>query len=374
MRVSVLALLASCLLCLGTLNTWAQDVVLNSRDSDIEITGTLLGFDGEFYRVDTVYGELTVDGSGVNCSGPGCPDLENFVARILFSGAPSVGRVLMPALIEAFAIRQDYEVKRKSDGDRSFFYEIFDRDTKALLGVFEFQLNNSNTGLSDLISDRVDVAMSVREVTSQEVIQGKSAGIGDLTGRGRSRIVALDALVPVVAPTNPVQSITTLELSQILAGLVDNWKELGGPNASIAVHVMDQITGLGQATQQEVLDPAKSLLLAAAVQHVNPTSLSEAVAKDPFALGVTSRSEINSAWEISLTGVCGVATNATRRAVKTEDYPLTAPLFLYLPARRYPKILREFLAYTRDPSAQLVIRRDLHMQSRKWVMKCPWIF
>jgi len=38
----------------------AQDVVLTSRDGSIEISGTLLGFNGEFYRVETVYGELTV--------------------------------------------------------------------------------------------------------------------------------------------------------------------------------------------------------------------------------------------------------------------------------------------------------------------------
>ena len=43
--------------------------------------------------------------------------------------------------------------------------------------------------------------------------------------------------------------------------------------------------------------------------------------------------------------------------MKTEDYPLTSPMFLYLPARRFPKLVREFLSYLRDPSAQLVMRR-----------------
>ncbi len=51
----------------------ADDVTLKSRDGAIELSGTLLGFDGEFYRVETQYGELTVDGSGVLCEGPGCP-------------------------------------------------------------------------------------------------------------------------------------------------------------------------------------------------------------------------------------------------------------------------------------------------------------
>ena len=31
----------------------AQDVTLTSRDGAVEVTGTLLGFDGEFYRVET---------------------------------------------------------------------------------------------------------------------------------------------------------------------------------------------------------------------------------------------------------------------------------------------------------------------------------
>ncbi|MEM7519579.1 MAG: cell envelope biogenesis protein OmpA, partial [Pseudomonadota bacterium] len=71
----------------------AQDVTLTSRDGAVEISGTLLGFDGEFYRVDTEYGELTVDGSGVSCIGPGCPNLQDYVAEIQMSGSATMGAV-----------------------------------------------------------------------------------------------------------------------------------------------------------------------------------------------------------------------------------------------------------------------------------------
>jgi phosphate transport system substrate-binding protein len=71
----------------------AQDVTLRSHDGSVAIEGDLLGYDGEFYRVHTAYGELTVDGSGVTCEGPGCPDLESFVARLVVSGAPSIGTI-----------------------------------------------------------------------------------------------------------------------------------------------------------------------------------------------------------------------------------------------------------------------------------------
>lgn len=51
----------------------AQDVTLTARDGSLSIDGVLLSFDGEFYRVDSRYGPLTLDGEGVICDGPGCP-------------------------------------------------------------------------------------------------------------------------------------------------------------------------------------------------------------------------------------------------------------------------------------------------------------
>jgi phosphate transport system substrate-binding protein len=66
----------------------------------MEVSGTLLGFDGNYYRVDTQYGELTVDGSGVLCDGPGCPSLSPYVAEVSISGSRNIGDLLMPALVE----------------------------------------------------------------------------------------------------------------------------------------------------------------------------------------------------------------------------------------------------------------------------------
>lgn len=74
----------------------AQDVTLVSRDGSIEISGRLLSFDGDYYRIDSTYGVLTLDGSAVVCEGTGCPDLSAFVADVSFSGARSMGAVLIP--------------------------------------------------------------------------------------------------------------------------------------------------------------------------------------------------------------------------------------------------------------------------------------
>lgn len=352
---------AACLAALfsffGGLAVLAQDVTLKSHDGDVEISGNLLGFDGEFYRVETIYGELTVDGSGVLCEGPGCPNLENYIARVTFSGAPTVGRVLMPALVEAFAIRGDYELRRDTLPNGQFLLSLSSKVDGAVLGEFTFKLTNTDEGFADLLANEADIAMTLREARADEIARAREAGLGNLTATGRSRVLALDALVPVVSPSNPIQTITTPQLAQVLSGEIDNWTVLGGPNAPISVHLHDATTGLGQATVDRLLKPESLGLVDGAVRHMNSLHLARAVADDPFALGVTSRSETENTWELALSGRCGFALNATRRTVKTEDYPLTAPMFLYLPARRFPKLVREFLAYMRDPSAQLVIRR-----------------
>lgn len=336
---------------------YAQDVTLKSRDGNVEISGNLLGFDGEFYRVDTVYGELTVDGSGVICEGPGCPDLEAFVARASFSGSPKIGRLLMPALLEAFAIREGYEIQTQESGGQQKFYVLIDPEEDRVVGEFVFRLTNSDEGFADLLANAADIAMSMREIRPEEINRGRDAGLGDLTGRGRARVIALDALVPVVSPSNPVQSITLPKLSEVLSGAITNWADLGGPDAPIAVHLYGPATGLGQVSEDLLLKPVDAALTASAQRHATGPDLIEAIMSDPFAIGIASQAETGNTWSLSLSGSCGFALRATRRAVKTEDYPLTVPMFLYLPARRMPKLVREFLSYLRDPSAQLVIRR-----------------
>ncbi len=335
----------------------AQDVTLTSRDGNVEISGNLLGFDGEFYRVDTIYGELTVDGSGVLCAGPGCPDLEDFVAKVTFAGAPTVGRVLMPALLEAFAIRNDFTVSRENPTDHETVYRLTDRESARDVAAFTFRLTNSNEAFADLLVDQADMVMSLREVREEELERVEDAGLGDLTSRNGSRVVALDALVPVVAPSNPLQELTVPQLTQLLSGEIDNWALLGGADAPIAVHVHAPSSGLGQAMQDILLDPVQAELVDGAVLHPGGPDLARAVANDPFAVGVTSRSETGNAWVPGFAGECGFTLRANRRGVKTEDYPMTSPMFLYIPARRFPKVVRDFLSYLNDPSAQLVIRR-----------------
>ncbi|MGR3494771.1 substrate-binding domain-containing protein [Citreimonas sp.] len=337
----------------------AQDVALRSRDGAIEVTGTLLGFDGQFYRVQTRYGELTVDGSGVLCEGVGCPSLTDYVAEIDIAGSATIGAVLIPALIEAFALSEGLTATRQAEAG-GVTYALSTRDGAdpgRTVGRLTVRATSTDEGFADLLADEADIAMALREITPAEVALAREAGLGDLTQANRSLVLALDAIVPVVSSRNPVEEISMRDLSRILSGEIANWSALGGPDVDIAVHLREAGSGLAHGLDRRLLEPARTALVDGVIRHADNAALAAAVERDPFGIGFASFSATGDAKPLVLTGSCGFQLRAARRTIKTEDYPLTAPMFLYLPARRLPALGRDFLAYTRSEAAQVVIRR-----------------
>ena len=335
----------------------AQDITLTSPDGAVEISGTLLGFDGEFYRVETRFGELTIDGSGVLCDGPGCPNLSEYVAELALSGSSSMAEVLLPALIEGFALRKGLQTARSNLAGGDFEYLLRYPDGLKPAGRFSFRISTTDEGFADLLANEADVVMAQREIRPGERKRAYEAGLGDMTDVRRSRVLALDAMVPVVAPDNTVRTISLPQLADVIAGRISNWADLGGPDAPISVYLPETGSGLSQAVEDRLLAPVSLEFGPEIRRYDRGSALSRAIVTDPFALGIVSYAGVGTARALTLTGPCSYRLSASRRSIKTEDYPLTSPMFLYLPARRLPQLAREFLAYARSPAAQIVIRR-----------------
>ena len=205
MRYFCAALLAALFLLVSSLSAIADDVTLRSRDGAIELSGTLLGFDGEFYRVQTQYGELTVDGSGVLCEGPGCPSLIHYVAELSISGSSTIGEVLMPALVEGFALQNGLKAERMTEDETHFHYVLTRPDTgddaEAVVGRFHFRVSSTDEGFADLLADEADLVMALREIRPGELALAREVGLGQLDDVNRSRVLALDAMTVIVSPT-----------------------------------------------------------------------------------------------------------------------------------------------------------------------------
>ncbi len=336
----------------------AADVTLTSRDGSVEVSGDLLGYDGEFYRVDTVYGVLTLDGTGVVCDGPGCPDLTAFVAKFTFSGARTMGEVLLPSLVESFAARSDYAVERRVIDDTHFAYILTDQTNGARAAEIGFRVTSTEEGFADLLANETDLVLSTRPADSLEIQLAAEAGLGDLSNPRRSRILALDAMAVIVSPASPMKGLTLTQIARIFGGEIGNWSALGGPDAPIALHLRGDDSGIAQAFSARLLAPRELEQANGAIRHDSNAALADAVAADALAIGIAPYSETGNARVLEVYGKCGMVSALDDLTIKTEDYPLPLPLFVYTPGRRLPVLAREFLKFARSPAAQSVVARS----------------
>ncbi len=317
----------------------AQDITLTSRDGSLSLTGTLQGYDGEFFRIVTNYGPLTVDGQGVTCDGPACPDLTAPKANIRFIGAADAGNSLLPPLFAAFAKTRGLSFAAATVDSPAI---ISDPVTGETLAELSFTPSDPATARDAILTGAAQLMVA----STTEPDLGVQA-------------VALDALVPIMAPGNPLPRISTTYLAKVLSGEVDNWDQVGGPDMPLVLHGLAEGADLQRALSARLGRDVK-----AAVTHATLAELAEAVAKDPWAIAVTERAALGSARLLPLTDSCGFPLLPTRLAVKAQDYPLTLPVFFLTPRHRMPLVAREFLEFLSSPEAQVAIARAGYIDRR----------
>ncbi|OYU38151.1 MAG: hypothetical protein CFE33_17460 [Pseudorhodobacter sp. PARRP1] len=323
-RAAVFAALLPC-------SAVAQDVTLTSRDGALSVAGTLQGYDGEFFRIDSAYGPLTLDASGVICDGPACPDLTAPKAVIRLVGEADAGAALLPPLIVAFAQARGLVYSAPATADAPAI--LTDPATNKVLAEISFQPLPPDQARAAIKAGRAELMVA-------------SAVEPDLG----SKAMALDALVPIVAPDNPLPGVSTIDLAAVLAGDVKNWSEVGGPDMPLVLHGLAADSDLQRALSDRLgRDPAAS------VTHPNLRSMAEAVARDPWAIALTGRASVGAARVLPLSDSCGFPLLPSGLAVKAGDYPLTLPVFVLTPRRRLPLMVREFLDFLALPAAQAAI-------------------
>lgn len=326
---SLLPVLALCF----PLAVSAGSVVLTTLDGSLSLEGELESYDGEFFRVKTAFGSLTMDGGNVSCQGPGCPDPKDMVARARISGPADMIHRLMPPLLEVFAEREGLAYRSRFSSDTSATWEFSDTATGRLVAIFEGQVGTEKNALLRLASRELDISLG--RIGAERPV--------------RQDVIGLDALVPIVAPDNPRAMVTVAQFRALLSGRTANWSRLGGPDLPVTLHLLSDTDGpLGR------LHPSGRY--GKAIRHDAARALSDAVAADPAALGIVPYSMIGNAVPLVISGGCGLATLATRDTIRAEDYPLTQPLFLHRVGARQPKVVRDFIAFARSPEAQPVVR------------------
>ena len=337
-----------------------REVRLTSRSGTLNLTGSLLGYDGRYLRIATEHGELTLPLAGVTCEGASCPDPDVWVPELRLSGAARLGELVLPALVEGYARAQGWEPERVESHEGHALYSLAlpreAGEAEEKLRV-SFRLTSTEDGFADLLANEADMAMAERLLDTEELSLARDAGLGRLDAPGRLQLVGLDALVPVVAPGRRLQALSLSQLSRLFAGEITDWSRLGEALGPVRLHLEAETSGQAQGFETLVLERMERSLSAEVVRHADADALAAAVVADPGAIGMLPFGRLGAAQPLALTGPCGLRGTARPESVTTGDFPLTLPLVLYRPMRRLPEAAEAFLAWIATSEAQLVLRR-----------------
>lgn len=182
----------------------------------------------------------------------------------------------------------------------------------------------SGNGIKAIIDGTTDVANSSRFIKDSEVKAAVEKGTYPVPFA-----VAMDALIPVVHPSNPIKDISIEQLRKVYTGEFTNWKELGGEDAKIAVVGRDTSSGTYEVWDEKVMN--KERVTPRALVVASNGAMVQTVAKNKLALGYIGVGYINDSIKtLSVEGIEG-----NMRTVLDGEFPVSR--YLYMFTRGWPE-------------------------------------
>ncbi len=168
----------------------------------------------------------------------------------------------------------------------------------------------SGAGIEAVSSGSADIGNSSRNLTEDE----KAKGIAE-------NIVAIDGIAVVVDPANTVADLTKQQLTDIYAGTVTNWNEVGGSNSPIVVVGREAGSGTRSAFE-EILELEDACAYSSELDSTG--AVMARVASTPGAIGYVSLDVLDDTVKaVSLEG-----TEPTAENIKAGSYFLSRPFVM----------------------------------------------
>lgn len=168
--------------------------------------------------------------------------------------------------------------------------------------------------------------------------------------------VALDAVVAITHPRNPVGGITLKQLHDIYYGRITNWKDLGGEDKPINLYAIAAPLDGVEFSMRELIFNNGDQRVAAPRLYLNTAKLEEAIALDPAGLGLSTLASVYANKHVKMLSIEGVAPSTA--TVSNATYPLYITLYSAsrVDSPKQAEIDR-YLAFLSTPAAKEILRR-----------------
>ncbi len=203
----------------------------------------------------------------------------------------------------------------------------------------------STRGIQLFIDGKSDICASSRPLSATEIHQ-----IAERYGTvGLAHRVALDALSVYVHPSNPIHDLTIDQIARIFTGDIQNWKDVGGPRASIHVVTRNPSSGTYYYFKEHVLGEAAYSPRAETL--ASTADLIERIAADSFAIGYGGLGY--GSERVRSLRVNGI--EAVEENVRNDTYPIRR--YLVFNTLKFPSgPVRSFIDWVISDEGQVCVR------------------
>lgn len=169
----------------------------------------------------------------------------------------------------------------------------------------------SGVGAQQVAKELVDIGNTGRPLKESEASQGLV-----------SFPFAIDGVAVIVHPDNPVINLTSKQVAGIYAGIVTNWKEVGGKDGDIHLFTRDEASGTRSVFVKKLIK--KGSVDSKAHVVISNGAMKNAVQNDPGAIGYCSIGYIDDAVKVPrLDGV-----EPSNVSCVSGEYPVARKLFM----------------------------------------------
>ena len=214
----------------------------------------------------------------------------------------------------------------------------------------------SGTGIAAILNGTCDIAESSRDLEEKEIQQAETAGMVV-----HETIVALDGIVVVVHPSNPVSALTMDQLREIFMGNVKRWSAFGGENRPIVLLSREVNSGTHIFFKEHVLRRGKSKgpeeFAPAALMMPSSYAIAEETARNENAIGYYGLGYISPRQKVLSVSRDdrSPAVSPTIETVRSGAYPISRPLYFF--TRGGPSgTVKDILDFVLSPEGQEIVR------------------
>ncbi len=204
----------------------------------------------------------------------------------------------------------------------------------------------SGEGLKALVENAVDVATSSRDLKSREIRRMAEAGLTLIR-----HTVALDCVVVVVHPDNPVENLTLSQLKGLYDGRFQNWSAVGGPDKRVVAINRDVSSGTFETWLALVLDGER--FRRDAQMQTSSGGVAYAVSGNRYAIGYLGLGYVSP--KVKVVTVDGV--KPSLETVRSGQYPLARELYMFTRPDA-PQIALDFINFLTTPDGRRLVDRE----------------